>query len=119
MTSAKPTPSEPPKVERRAHVRFPLDFPVHVRGTDEKGDFFEKVKMVNASGGGMQFQTAGIDRYRPGQSLEVEVELPGPRGPSAHMRGRAEVVWIAPYEEGSGKVGCRIVVPLRLDRGER
>jgi hypothetical protein len=118
MTSEKPSFSKPPKVERRAHVRFPLDFPVRVRGTDEKGDFIEKVQLLNASGGGMQFQTACVDRYRNGLRLQVEVELPGPRGPSGWMRGRAEVVWTAAFEQGSIKVGCRIVVPLRLDRGQ-
>ena len=82
-----------PREERRKFNRFSLDLLMKVAGVDHNGGpHEEKTNVKNISGGGAKFTTQQVDRYVPGQELEITIYLPGINDVQGRMKGRATVL---------------------------
>jgi len=81
--------------ERRAFTRFPIELLVEISAEyGESYTYYEETNLQEISGGGAKFITDEVDRYFPGQVLNVTIYLPGSDRVRAHMKGKATVVRI-------------------------
>lgn len=81
--------------EKREFNRVPLEFIIEVSAEDIEGSKFnDKTLLKDISGGGAKFITHQVDKYFPGQLLEVAIYLPGTIEVDARMRGKSAVVRI-------------------------
>jgi hypothetical protein len=105
------------KPYRREFGRFPMEFVVEVSAEDnERKQFNEKTMLKDISGGGAKFLTQQAGKYFPGQSLEMNIYLPGTDEVNARMRGKATVVRIDPLvDSGIKEKGQRISIAVKVD----
>jgi len=105
--------------EKRVFVRYALDLPVIVSVLEPAGNSLrEKTILRDASGGGLRFATRHMERYSPGQDIEISVELPQPGDISAHMSAHGRVVRTieADMQDGDFEVAIILVTPLHFER---
>jgi len=113
--------------DRRKFDRFPMEFILEVIAKDSKGNKFTDITALkNISGESAKFITRQTNKYFPGQSLELNIFLPGTNDVKAQMRGKASVVRIGTYsnkdiEEESGVTGIALILetPLSFERVDK
>ncbi|MFO7559213.1 MAG: PilZ domain-containing protein [Desulfobacterales bacterium] len=106
--------------QRRMFVRYPMDLPVIVSALESSGNFLrETTTLSDASGGGLRFITRHLERYSPGQDIEISVDLPQSGNISAHMNAHGRVVRTIEadnLQRGDFEVAIILVTPLRFER---
>jgi hypothetical protein len=106
--------------ERRMFVRYALDLPLIVSTLESSGNSRrETTTLRNASGSGLLFTTRNLERYSPGQDIEISVELPQSGNISAHMSAHGRVVRTIEadnLQSGDSEVAIIMVTPLRFER---
>jgi len=86
--------------DRRKFNRFSLDLLMKITGVDRDGiPYVDRTNLKNVSGGGAKFSTRHVDRYMPGQELEITIYLPGINDVKARMKGKATVLRVERLDE--------------------
>jgi len=111
-------------MEQRQFQRFPLRCRLQVQGKNQAGHpFVETTELINISGGGALFSTKLTEHYVQGQTIKINILLPGTPDIQGSMATSAQVISINnrvdstdDESQESIQVAVRFLEPFRLRR---